>query len=168
MNTDTCQTIEKWLVDFADGALPSEQAACVQAHLNQCPTCRVTVEALQQSLETAQTIWRDNTRDVGQTVQSRSHNWRYVAVAASILLVVGTLTYWFARRPPSAPALTLAQIENRIAEAGRAARLLARVQQLETQTARLDMAKNQYQYIAERYPDTAAAKSARLKLKSLP
>ena len=168
MNRDACQTMEELLVDFADEALPSDQAAKVREHVEQCPHCRATVEALTQSLAMAQTIWQDNAHDVGQIRARQSHRWRYIAAAASILLAVGTLSYWPARHAPTADVPTLAEIENHIAAAGRAARLLARVDQLETQTPLRDVAESQYRYIVETYPDTGAAESARLKLKSLP
>jgi anti-sigma factor RsiW len=167
MNRDSCQTLEELLVDFADDALTGAEAARVREHVAQCPHCRATVEALRQSLECAQTIWQDNARHVGRARAPRSRKWHYVAAAASILLAVGALTYW-PSRPQSAPsAPTLTEIENRIAASGRAARLLARVDQLETQASLQEVAASQYRYIAERYPDTTAAAAARLKLESL-
>ena len=158
MNTDTCQTIEEWLVDFADGALPSDQAARVQAHLAQCPTCRATIEALQQSLAIAQTIWQDTARDVGQSQPRRLSLWHYGAVAAAILLALGTLFYRpDGRTHPAAPGPSLADIERQMVEAASAARLLVATEQMETQPALRDIAKSQYRHIVERYPDTAAA-----------
>lgn len=168
MNRDSCQTIEELLVDFADDALTGAETARVRAHIEQCPPCRATVEALRQSLACAQTIWQDNTRHRRRTRALQSHRWRYVAVAAGILLAAGTLAYWPARHRPTGDAPTLAEIENRIDVSGRAARLLARIDQLETQASLRDVAESQYRYIMEKYPDTAAAESARLKLKSLP
>jgi len=168
MNRDPCQTVEELLVDFADDALPGAEAARVRQHIEQCPQCGVTVEALRQSLACAQTIWQDNARHRGRTRALQSHRWRYVAVAAGILLAIGTLAYWPARHRPTGDVPTLAEIENRIAASGRAARLLARIDQLETQASLRDVAKSQYRYIMEKYPSTAAAESARLKLKTLP
>jgi len=158
MNRDSCQTIEDLLVDFADGALTGAD--------EQCPHCRETVEALRQSLAAAETIWQDNAGHVARAPRSRK--WHYVAAAASIALAVGTLLYRPTPPQPAPSAPTLAEIENDIATAGRAARLLARVDQLETQTSLQHVAASQYRYIAERYPDTVAAASAQLKLKSLP
>lgn len=162
MKRDTCQAMEERLVDFADDALPSAEATQVREHVEQCPHCRATVEALKQSLMCAETIWQDNTHHIG-----RSHKWHYVAAAASVALAISGFFYWPAHHQPAPNTPTLAEIENRIAAAGRAARLLARIDQLETQASLRDVAENQYQYILERYPDTAAAASARLKLKSL-
>jgi hypothetical protein len=167
MKRDTCQAMEEWLVDFADETLTGPEADRVRKHVEQCPHCCEMVDALRQSLDIAQTIWLDNAQGIGPARTPRSHKWRYVAAAATILLAVGILAHSPPRQPPSAPTPTLAEIENRIAEAGHAARLLAKVQQLEVRTSRLDMARSQYRYIAERYPNTAAAESARLKLRSL-
>ena len=169
MNRQACQAMEELLVDFADDALTGAEAARVRAHVDQCPQCRATIAALRQSLECARTIWQSNLPSVQSDHRHmrQSSRWRYVAAAAGILLAVGTLAYWPPRRPPSAPAPTLAEIENHIATAGRAARLLARVDQFETQASLQHVAASQYRYIAERYPDTTAAASARLKLESL-
>ena len=167
MNRDACQTIEELLVDFADETLTGAEADRVREHVERCPHCRTTVEALKQSLTCAETIWQANAHDVGQTRTRRSHGWRYIAAAAGILLAAGALLYRPARHQPAPSAPTLAEIENRIAASGRAARLLARVDQLETQASLRNVAESQYQYIVEKYPDTTAADSARLKLKSL-
>ncbi len=168
MNHDTCQTIEEWLVDFADGALPSDQAARVRAHLSRCPACQTTVKALQQSLAVAQTIWQDNARDVGQPRTRRPSHWHYGAVAATILLALGTLFYRPGGRPhPATPGPSLADIERQMSEAASAARLLVATEQMEAQPSLRDVAENQYRYIVEKYPDTAAAQPARLKLQAL-
>jgi len=168
MNCETCQDMQELLVDFADDALPSAEAAQVRQHVKQCPHCRATVDALRQSLEVAEVIWQDNARYVGQIRARRSHRWRYIAAAAGILLAVSILVHRPAHRQPTASVPTLAEIERRIAESGHAARLLARVHQLEAQTSRQDLAVSQYRYILEKYPETTAANSARRKLESLP
>jgi len=167
MNRDSCQITEEVLVDFADASLGAEEAARVREHIERCPRCRATVEALRQSLETAQAIWQDNACPVVRARTLPLHWWHYVAVAAAVLLAVGTLAYRPARRPAPADAPTLAEIEHRIAQSARAARLLATVDQLESQASLRDVAESQYRYILAKYPETAAAKPARLKLESL-
>ena len=168
MNHDTCQTVEAWLVDFADDTLPSDPAARVQAHLAQCPTCRATVEALHQSLAIAQTIWQDTARDVGQSQPRRLSLWHYGAVAAAILLALSTLFYRPGGRPqPAAPSPSLADIERQMIEAASAARLLVATEQMAAQPTLRDVAESQYRHIVEKYPDTAAAEPARLKLQAL-
>jgi len=169
MNRDACQSMEEWLVDFADDALAGAEAARVREHIEQCPPCRSTVAALRQSLKAAETIWQENLGELhgrrGRTRRWRM--WRYVAAAAGIALAVGTVFYRPTRHQPATDVPTLAEIENHVAASGRAARLLARVDQLETQTSLRDVAKSQYRYILEKYPVTDAAESARVKLKSL-
>lgn len=166
MNRQTCQAMEELLVDFADDTLTGAEAARVCEHIEQCPDCRATVAALRQSLECAQTIWQDNAARIGRTRGVGSRQWHYVAAAAGILLAVGTLCYWPCGHQPAPNAPTLAEIEIRIAESGHAARLLARVDQLETQASLRDVAESQYRYILERYPNTAAAESVHRKLES--
>ena len=157
------------LIDFADDALSGAEAAQVRAHVEQCPQCRAMVTALRQSLEAAETIWQDNLPPVQshRTRVLQSRKWRYVAAAASILLAVGTLAYWPSPPRPAPSAPTLAEIEDHIAASGRAARLLTRIDQLETQASLRDVAESQYRYIVQKYPDTTAAAAARLKLESL-
>ncbi len=167
MNRQTCQAMEELLVDFADEALTGAEAARVRAHIEQCPHCRATLTALRQSLAAARTIWQDNVGDVSRSRVPRSHKWRYAAAAAGILLAIGVLVHQTARHQPTAGAPTMTEIEKRIAESGHAAGLLARIGQLETQTSQQDVARGQYRYLAEKYPDTTAAESARRKLKSL-
>ena len=170
MNRQTCQAMEELLVDFADETLTGAEAARVREHIERCPHCHTMVDALRQSLGTAQTIWQDNLPSVQSDRKGalQSLRWRNVAAAAGILLAVGTLTHWPSRPRPAPSAPTLAEIENHIAAAGRAARLLARVDQLETKASLQHVAASQYRYIADRYRDTTAAASAQLKLKSLP
>jgi anti-sigma factor RsiW len=167
MNRDSCRIIEELLVDFADDTLSCEEAARVRKHIEQCPQCRAMVEALKQSLGTAQAIWRDNAHEVSRARAFPSHRWRYLAAAAVILLAVGTLAYWPSRRPAPPDAPTLAEIENRMAQSATAARLLAIVDQLESQPSLRDVAESQYRYILAKYPETSAAKVAQLKLESL-
>jgi hypothetical protein len=81
-------------------------------------------------------------------------------------LAAGALFYRPTPELPAPSPPTLAEIENRIAASGRAARLLARIDQLDTQAALRDVARSQYQYLVEKYPDTTAAAAARLKLES--
>lgn len=167
MNHHPCPDMEEKLVDLADDTLTPEEAGSVRDHLAQCPHCRATVEALRQSLEVARSIWQDDLRDdrVGQV--GHTHVGRYVAVAACVVLAVAGVSYWSARRQPVAGPPTIAEIEDHIAASAAAARMLAAVSQLETQTALRDVTESQYRYIVDKYPDTAAAEPARRRLESL-
>jgi len=166
MNRDSCQITGELLVDFADDTLSCEEAARVREHVEQCPQCRATVEALKQSLETAQAIWRDNACPASSARTLPLHWRRYAAVAATVLLAAGALMYRPARQPARADAPTLAEIKNRMTQSAQAARLLVTVEQLESQASLRDVAKSQYRYILAEYPETSAAKAARLKLES--
>ena len=165
MNRNPCPEMEEKLVDFADGVLSGDAAAEVREHLEQCGPCRTTVEALGQSLETAQAIWQDNLHDRHGSL--RPHRWHYVATAACVALAIGGAFYWPGRHQPAPRPLMMADIESHIAASASAARMLAAIRTVETQTALRDVAKNQYRYIVDKYPDTAAAEPARRKLESL-
>ncbi|UCD52874.1 MAG: zf-HC2 domain-containing protein [Phycisphaerales bacterium] len=167
MNRDSSQNIKELLIDFADGVLTDAEATQIRAHLEQCPDCCATAQALRQSLQCAQAIWQDNALPAARSRPWRLQKWPYVAAAAGIFLAVGILLYRPTPQPPAPSAPTLAEIEDRIAASGRAARLLARVDQLETQALLRDVAQSQYRYLVEKYPDTPAAAAARLKLESL-
>jgi anti-sigma-K factor RskA len=149
MNRAFCQTIEARLVD-----------------LEQCPTCRAMVDALRQSLRCADVIWQDNWRDAQTLPASGVGAWRYIAVAACIVVAAGGLWCWSVRRKPVTKTPTLAEMEQHISAAGAAARLLAATDQLQMQASLRDVTESQYRYILEKYPDTKAAVQARLKLES--
>ncbi len=166
MNRDSCQAIEEMLVDFADGVLAHDEAERVGAHIEHCPHCRALLEALKQSLRCAEVIWQDNRYGTQAVRVSPWRLGRYGAIAAGVVLSLGSVLVWFAHQKPAAKALTLAEMEHRIAAAGTAARLLAATDQFETQASLRDAAQSQYRYIVSQYPDTEAAVQARLKLKS--
>ena len=169
MNPDRCPEIEEKLVDFADGVLSGAEAERVREHIEQCVDCRATVEALGQSLEAAQAIWQDNLRNdqAGRDPARRIHMAHYLAAAACVALAVTGAFYWPTRHQPVDSAPTLAEIESQIAASASAARMLAAVDKLGTQPALREIAKSQYRYIIDKYPDTPAAEPARLKLESL-
>jgi len=166
MNHETCQTLEEQLVDFADDALTGIEAERVGRHVAQCSDCRATVDALRQSLRCAQAIWQDNARPVSRTRRLPLWRWPYLA-AAGVLLAVGALLYRSTSPLPAPDAPTLTKIEDQITASAGAARLLIAAGQLETQPSLRDVVISQYQYIVEKYPDTAAAAPAHLKLKAL-
>ncbi len=166
MNRDHCREIEELLVDLADGILAGEETTRVRSHLERCPHCRETFEALGESLQCAEAIWQHHLNDERAARTGSRRVWRYLAFAAGILLVCGAALFWPGRADPPAEAPTLAEIEQRIATAGTAARLLAATGQLETQASLRDVAENQYRYILTKYPDTEAAIQARRKLES--
>jgi anti-sigma factor RsiW len=169
MNRDRCPEMEEKLVDFADGVLSAAEATRVREHIHRCAHCRATVEALGQSLETAQAIWQDNLREdqAGRGHARRVRIGHYVAAAACVALAVGAAFYWSGSHRSVDSTPTLAEIENQIAASASAARMLAAVDKLGSRPALREMVESQCQYIIDMYPDTAAAEPARLKLEAL-
>jgi anti-sigma factor RsiW len=163
----SCEQIEKVLVDYADGELSPSESRDVAEHIAECERCRRTVEALHRSLELAGIVWADGLeeiRDAGvpQTRAARRFKWRrYAAVAASILLVTGISILWLTTTRPKQAQPTLAEIEQEIEDSGRAARLLAAAELLAEYPDAQSIAKQQYRYIVETYPQTPAATQAK-------
>ena len=167
----SCEQIEKLLVDYADGELSPSESSQVAEHLAKCERCRVTLKALQRSLELAGVVWAgalEEIRGVGlpQTRATGRFKWRrYTAVAASILLVTGISILWLTTTRPKQAQTTLAEIEQEIEDSGRAARLLAATELLAGCPDTQKFVKNQYCYIVQMYPQTPAAAQARLRIK---
>lgn len=165
MTTNPCKQYRAQLIDFADGMLVGESHQKVAKHVDRCAACRQEVETLQYSLELTQSIWQENlVRGAGESpIKSRGKAWP-LAVAASLVLLLGLA--WLIRRPqPSAsPTLSLAQIEQKLETEASAARLLASAEILSSQPQGTELSKSQYQYILNHYPATRAGKQARAKL----
>jgi hypothetical protein len=62
MRNESCKTIRPRLVDYADGALPAEQAASIAAHLAGCSACRAELRLLDDSLSLAKEVWLEAAR----------------------------------------------------------------------------------------------------------
>lgn len=167
----SCEEIAEILVDYAEGQLSPSASSEVAKHLAKCSSCRGTLEALQKSLCLADVIWKDGLVDITPvriqiSRKKRQLVWRrYAAIAASILLVLAcsiVLRTWVG---PTQKGPTLAEIERRISESGSAARLLAAADLLAEYPDAETIAKQQYRYIVERYPETAAAAKAKLRIR---
>lgn len=170
MTQKSCNEIEEMLVDYADGELSPSELSQVAAHLAECERCRKTAEALKSSLELVNVLWQDALTEAESihiaVPRSRWRLWRqYAAVAASILVLFGA--YFFRRdlARPSKHEVTFAEIERKVAQAGNAARLLAATDLLAKYPATEALAKRQYCYIVETYPDTPAAAKVQLRMK---
>ena len=163
----SCKEIERMLVDYVDGEVPPSESSEVAKHLAKCGNCRKMLEALQRSLRLADVIWEDGlaeTKGIAVPIRRRVRKIRwpkYAAIAATILLVVGTYFVCRSLTGPAESELTFAEIERRINESASAARLLAAAELLASQPYAEDLAKSQYRYIVDRYPDTKAAARAR-------
>jgi predicted anti-sigma-YlaC factor YlaD len=167
----SCEKIEEALVDYADGQLVPNESNQVAEHLEQCEHCRRILKALHKSLELAGIIWADSlteTKEIHAPGKMRKIPWpRYAAAAAGIILLITTSIVWRALVRPvrlSKKEINFADIERRITEAGNAARLLAATELLAEYPDTQPIAKQQYRYIVETYPETSAADKAKLKI----
>jgi len=158
----SCKEIGDRLVDYVDGEMPEPEAQVVAGHLDACPACRMLARDLERSLHMTEAIWLDNLEGsrVGPATvaaRRRSLRWlRHAAIAASILIAVGALLLrptW--RSMEQAPAY--ARIEQQVARAAAAARLLTATQILATCEGTESIVQQQYRYILRHYGDTPVA-----------
>lgn len=163
-----CQEIEERLVAYADGDLTDELTAGVENHLAQCSDCRELLCCLQRSLDLSQTVWRDNLNDVLRTSSAQPSAPRvakalcYVGLAAAILIVC-TFSIW-PKEKKLAESISLTQIQLKMEEEGRAARLMAAVDLLAGRPAYADIVQQKYQYIVKTFPSTPSAQTAQTRL----
>ncbi len=166
----SCEDIREMLVDYADGQLSPNDSNKVKEHLAKCEHCQRILDGLQRSLELAEVVWEDSlaeTKEIRAPIlgKPRKIRWpRYAAVAAGILLVVTTSIVWRTLMRPAKKELSFAEIERKIIESGSAARLLAAAELLAEYPDAQSIVKEQYRYIVETYPETAAAAKAKLKI----
>jgi len=166
----SCEDIREILVDYADGQLSQSESNKVAEHLGKCKNCRRMLDALQRSHEIAEVIWEDGlgaAKEIRIPTPGKArkiHWFRYAAVAASILLVLATSIVWRALVRPVKKEISFADIERRITESANAARLLAAAELLAEYPDAQSIVKEQYRYIVETYPETAAAAKAKLKI----
>jgi len=171
MNEEICREFEERLVEYADGELLADEHEQVRRHVERCARCRMTVEALLESIRIAEAIWQGHLEDrqvVAGHRRSGVRWWRLdiVAAAACLVLGIGGAVLWSVFRPQSQAPLTVADVEDRMARSAAAARLLAAADLLGTQAGDRALVESQYRYILRRYPDTDAAAEVRLKLQS--
>ena len=112
----SCKDIEQMLVDYADGQLSPSDSSKVAEHLARCKHCRNMLDGLRKSLELAGVIWTDGLTETENihipAAKNRKLRWpRYVAIAASILLVVATSVVWRTLVRPKEAKVTFAEIE---------------------------------------------------------
>jgi len=164
------ENIEQMLIDYADGQLSPGDSNMVAEHLAQCEACRKALDALQKSIELTGVIWADSLAEAENiripiSCKVRKRRWRrYAAIAASILLVVTASIMWRTLVRPTEAEPTFAEIERKIIDESTAAKLLAATDLLAGKPYAKTLIKNQYEYIVDRYPNTNAAATARLKI----
>src|SRR3990172_9776939 len=164
-----CKEIADMLVDYADGQLSAEESTRVTAHLAECDDCRTLLNGLHKSLELAQVIWEDNlsqaeTIRIPAPARTSRRSWPRYAAAAAILIASGISITSLIMNKPAKNQTTFAEIERKITEAGNADRLLAAADRLSEYPDAQPVAKRQYRYILDRYPDTSAAAEAKLRI----
>jgi predicted anti-sigma-YlaC factor YlaD len=170
MKVTSCRDIEERLVAYSDGDLTGELKSGIDGHLAQCPDCRELLCCLNRSLDLTQILWQDNLNDVlepssAQRLSPRvSRVLHYVGIAAAVLIVV-TIGLWSAKKRPG-KSLSLAQVQLKMEEAARAARLLAAVDLLADRPDYADIVQQKYQYIVKVFPSTPSAQTAQTRLKT--
>lgn len=167
---------QETLVAFADGQLSPGEATKVSEHIAQCDSCRQMVEALQRSIELVKVSWAAEQSKWPKwrlPYRPRLNRWpvtRVLAVAASILLLIGLGLIWRMVSEPGKAALngkTIARLEQAVIRAGIAAQMLAVADLLSKQTGGQDYARERYNEIISDYSDTEHAVQAKLRLKTL-
>ena len=162
--TERCQQIDGMLVDYVDGELPPDQARQVADHLGACPECRGLARALERSLAATRIVWQetlDEAPAASPAERVRPRPWaRYAAVAAALVIGAGgAVLFWLGQPRHSERGPTLAQVQQRIADCGRAAQLLAAADILARCEGTEELVKEQRLYILRQYPQTPAALS---------
>lgn len=173
-----CAHDREQLVDFVDGELPPAESEQVRRHIAGCPDCRATVERLQASLAIAQELWHSTTTVTAsrpRRIRPRLLSLRAAAaVAAALALAVATWTLTARRAAAPAPtatspvlpvAVVQADAQRVIASEGAAARLLAAAELLSSAPAGEQYACARFESIAKLYPESAAAETARARLR---
>ena len=169
MEKAVCTEIADKLTAFADGELPQHESDIVAEHLAQCPDCRKTLSALEDSLRLAHIIWDDNMAQAGNidlalpAKPRLRRRLRYVAVAAGILLAVtcSVIRYTTVKEP------TFQEIEHHIAQAASATQLLTALELLAEYPDAEPIVQQQYLHIVDMYPQTTAADKAKTRIKEL-
>jgi anti-sigma factor RsiW len=159
--TELCQQTSESLVDYVDGALPPDQARQVADHLGACPECRGLARALERSLAATRIVWQetlDEASAVSPAARVMPRPWaRCAAIAAALVITAGGAVFWLAQPRHAERDATLAQVQERIADCGRAAQLLAAADILARCEGTEDLVKEQRLYILRQYPQTPAA-----------
>lgn len=166
----TCEKISRKLIDFTDGNLSPEESNEVVGHIARCENCRRMTGALRKTLRLSETIWEDNIADL-EPVQvpvpqrKRKTHWlRYADIAACILLAAAIYFASHESGKRVEEKINFAEIERKINDSASAARLLAATELLAEYPDAKEIVEQQYHYIVEKYPETAAAAQVKLKM----
>jgi hypothetical protein len=163
---------EDLLIDYADKTLDSDESLRVANHLETCSDCRHKVKALRESLALTQTIWQDNLGQIKevQIPITRRFPWKWIQIAAAAVILLGVGLFWafHSQTVPTeqipSPSM-LEQIARDIDQASMAAKLLAAADLMTKHPDSRTLVQSQYRHIVEGYPQTHAAKNAKLLIK---
>ena len=178
MKEHICHIVSKEkLIAYADGDLSASQSERIAEHITNCQNCQSMAESLQRSLQVTRAIWQTSEaqwpaiHSFDKITPSRRPFKKLAAIAASILLILGAGVMWRLLSEPSERTRVIneeakvAELRLEIAESGDAARLLAAAELLSKYPEAESSVKQRYRHIVERYPETVAAKKAKLKIK---
>lgn len=177
MKEQVCQIVSREkLVAYADGELPPSKDKQIAEHIAACPDCQAVTEALERSLQVTQAIWQTGHAqwpEISSFDRIRPHRWSFnklVAIAASILLILGIGALWQSLSEPSERTrmideeAKIAELRLKIADSSDAARLLAATELLGRYPEAESAVRQRYRHIMETYPETVAADKAKLKI----
>ena len=180
MKEKICTIVSKEeLVAYADGDLSTDRAKQVEAHIADCQICRTMLNALDRSLHVTQVIWRTEEAQWPKTFRldkpKSRRRWLMpvLAVAASILLVLGVAATWRLLSKSSEKSRvvgeepTAAEIEVAVNRAAMAAQMLAVADLLSSQPGGEEYALRRYTYVIDSFPGRQESVQAKLRLKVL-
>jgi len=102
-----------------------------------------------------------------QTYKDKKTHWiRYATIAASITIVTSCFVLWHIQERSDETHFSIVEIERKISESGKAARLLAAADLLAQYPDHKDIVRQQYSYIIDMYPQTTSAAQVKLKMKN--
>lgn len=168
MNAIKCEDISEMLVEYADGELSADQERIVEEHLQSCQRCAYEVKMLRRSLECAHDVWDGCGAEVARPVRKQTRWWIGSAAGVAAMVLVMLSLYGGGDNVNLAPAMTLdelvAKVEIDIENAGIAGELLAKAEILAKNKEYKDIARNRLKFITETFPETGAAKEAKVLL----
>ena len=180
MKEQMCQVVtEEELAAFADGDLSPDRIEQIEAHITDCRICRTMLDALERSLYVTQVIWRTDEAQWPKTIRVEraglGRKWLkpVVAVAASILLILGVVEIWRLLSESSEPSRltgkepTVTEIEVAADRVAMAAQMLAVADLLSSQPGGQSYAVKRYNDVIRSFPETEQSKQARRDLQNL-